>query len=406
MNYEPLFKIYRKEPDQFEKIYRNRFDNEFSTRLGIFIKEYRHQKAYEAFFCNPGELTHLLIRIEEEKFAFNRYISTLPHIMVNHLMNSFLLDEIQASNEIEGIHSSRRELKEAFESISTNAPKRFKSIIIKYKKTLSTGEEPLAFGQCPELRNFYDEFLGSEINEEDLPDGKIFRKEGVDITTSSGKVIHQGLYPEPEIVKAMKKSLDLLHDESILLLIRIALFHYLFGYIHPFYDGNGRTSRFISSYYISSYIHPLVGLRLSRIIKGNQTQYYEAFKMTNSEINRGDLTYFIIEFLKLLSVTMQNTRELLERRLKKLKTYEENLGIFFVKNHITDELTQKIYFILLQESLFSVTSGVVKNGLVLATKKTRKTIDQRFKSIPENHLVVKKVGRFLHYKLNTGILKL
>lgn len=103
---------------------------------------------------------------------------------------------------------------------------------------------------------------------------------------------------------------------------------------------------------------------------------------------------------------MQNTRELLERRLKNLKTYEENLEKFFIKNHITDELTRKIYFILLQESLFSVTSGVVKNGLVLATKKTRKTIDQRFKSIPENHLVVKKVGRFLHYKLNTGILKL
>lgn len=102
MNYEPLFKIYRKEPDRFEKIYRNRFDNEFSTRLGIFIKEYRHQKAYEAFFCNPGELTHLLIRIEEEKFAFNRYISTLPHIMVNHLMNIFCWMKYRQAMKLRG----------------------------------------------------------------------------------------------------------------------------------------------------------------------------------------------------------------------------------------------------------------------------------------------------------------
>ena len=60
-----------------------------------------------------------------------------------------------------------------------------------------------------------------------------------------------------------------LNNDDINFLIRIAVFHYAFGYIHPFYDGNGRTSRFISSYLLSQRLEDLVSFRLSYTIKLN-----------------------------------------------------------------------------------------------------------------------------------------
>ncbi|WP_366520018.1 Fic family protein [Paenibacillus xylanexedens] len=54
--------------------------------------------------------------------------------------------------------------------------------------------------------------------------------------------------PEKDIVVAMGKLLNFMNNhEDIPLMIRVAISHYFYGYVHPFYDGNGRSSRFISS---------------------------------------------------------------------------------------------------------------------------------------------------------------
>ncbi|WP_318259784.1 Fic family protein [Ruminococcus sp. YRD2003] len=68
----------------------------------------------------------------------------------------------------------------------------------------------------------------------------------------------KGLAPESKIIDTMNKSLDVFNNNDIDIFMRIAVFHYLFGYIHPFYDGNGRTSRFISSYLLSRQLNPLI----------------------------------------------------------------------------------------------------------------------------------------------------
>lgn len=90
----------------------------------------------------------------------------------------------------------------------------------------------------------------------------------------------------------MEKALQFLHTDSCDYLLRIAVFHYLFGYIHPFYDGNGRTSRFISSYLLSQKLNSSIGYRLSYTIKEHLPQYHEAFKICNHYNNKGDLTPF------------------------------------------------------------------------------------------------------------------
>lgn len=115
------------------------------------------------------------------------------------------------------------------------------------------------------------------------------------------------------MIEAMDAALKILHSQDFPLLVRLGLFRYFFAYIHPFYDGNGRTNRFITSYFLKKNFHLLLGLRLSVYIKRNRKAYYKLFEEADSEINRGDLTPFLQGFLKILLGTIENTIGVLKR---------------------------------------------------------------------------------------------
>ena len=80
------------------------------------------------------------------------------------------------------------------------------------------------------------------------------------------------------MIETMDAALKILHSQDLPLLVRLGLFHYFFAYIHPFYDGNGRTDRFITSYFLKKNFHLLLGLRLSVYIKRNRKAYYKLFE--------------------------------------------------------------------------------------------------------------------------------
>ena len=75
------------------------------------------------------------------------------------------------------------------------------------------------------------------------------------------------------------------------LIVGIAL-HFLIGYIHPFYDGNGRTARTLFYWYLLSRGYKLFEyIPISKIIKQSPAKYRDAYLATeNDEL---DLTYFI-----------------------------------------------------------------------------------------------------------------
>lgn len=77
----------------------------------------------------------------------------------------------------------------------------------------------------------------------------------------------------------MSIALNILNDKEIPFLIRVIIFHYFFGYLHPFYDGNGRTARFIFSYYLAKEFDEIIALRLSIIIKRYKKNTMKSFKI-------------------------------------------------------------------------------------------------------------------------------
>ena len=105
----------------------------------------------------------------------------------------------------------------------------------------------------------------------------------------------------------MTKSLEFLNCDDVNILFRIAIFHYIFGYIHPFYDGNGRMSRFISSVLLYNNLNTkILAFRLSYTIKQNINEYYKAFKECNDPKNKGDLTPFVFMFFDIILKAMDN----------------------------------------------------------------------------------------------------
>ncbi|MGL5207439.1 MAG: Fic family protein, partial [Acidaminococcaceae bacterium] len=300
----------------------------------------------------------------------------------------------------------RKEIKLALDKQGTGSENlRMWRVVNKYSSLLN--DDIKDFTTCEDIRQFYDEFILREViadNPDNAPDGSIFREESVSVCTGTDKIIHQGLYPEQVIIATMNKALDLLHDENIPLLVRVAIFHYLFGYIHPFYDGNGRLIRFITSQYLAKELGGIISIRISITIKKQLKKYYKLFEQTNNELNRGDLTPFIYGFLMFVFDTIKETKQLLLKKMERLGVYKNKLNQLLEKTGNGDKLLNDIYYILLQASLFSGDGATVEQIMDTA-KKSRNTIEARLAQMPDGHLIKITDARPYRYKFNVLTLK-
>ncbi len=400
MSDETLKKIYYKSPEAYEEVYGARFRSPFAFHLGLDIRQYHREKAYPAFFYYNREYALLTEKIYSTYETLLLLVNRLPPVVLQQFVLLCIVDEVKSTNDIEGVHSTRKEICDILDG-TLGRSNRLESIVNEYKGL--SEDATISFETSEDIRRFYDEFAHKEIvaeNSSHALDGKVFRKDPVDIESAAGKVIHCGLFPEEKILEAMDVALDVLHSKDYPLLVRLAIFHYLFAYIHPFYDGNGRTDRFITSYFLKQGFHTLVALRLSVYIKHNRSMYYRLFEEADSEINRGDLTPFILGFLQIIQGTIEDTIRLLTRKNEQLKRYEEKIKTLCGG----DELLEKMYFILLQAALF-YGNGVTISDLVAMTGKARNTIQKRIDTMPKAHLVTEKKGRTFYYKLDLLILK-
>ncbi len=400
MNYITLTKTYYKNEDEYKKEYELRYHAPFARHLGIMIKQYNNRLAYPAFFNYTEEIAFLLEKIYKSYENFLYVIHSVPPVVLHQFSLLCILDEVKSTNDIEGVHSTRKELRDILDGTTPHS-ERMVSIVTKYSSLMN--DEKIEFNTCEDIRKFYDDFAHEEIAKENPNhrlDGQIFRKEPTDIDSGFGKIIHRGLTPESEIIRTLNESLSILHNSDIPLLIRLSIFHYLFAYIHPFYDGNGRTDRFITSYFMSQHFHKIAALRLSVLIKKKRSEYYKLFSEADSEINRGDMTPFIIGFLQLILDTFEDTIGLLNRKQDQIKKYELKIR----ELNLNDEISENIYYILLQAALF-YGQGISIANLIQITRKSRGTIKKRLDLMPKEHLIVTKNNKANYYKLNLMLFK-
>lgn len=403
MAYIPLYEIYYKQNNEWFQEYQKRFNNLFAKHLDITIKEFNREKEFQLFYCHTEYIVTLQNKIMFDFLRLQKLFNLLPSAGIDQFLKSCMIEEIQSTNEIEGVRSTRQEIREAiFAQGKYNPDVRLWGIVNKYNKIIN--DENIKLKTCEDIRNLYDDFILDEIkrnNTSDIPDGNIFRKNSVDIVSGTQKNIHRGVYPESKIIDYMTKALQFLHDDSVSIFIRIAVFHYLFGYIHPFYDGNGRMSRFITSYFLSKNLHPTIALRLSVLIKQHKNDYYKLFENTNAQINCGDLTPFIIWSLEFIASAITSTYKLLFEKYELFSSLNQKL-YEMLKNE--DKTTKRVYNILLQAAVFS-DMGATSQEIVQTLKLSKRTIDARIKEIPNEILLADKTSRPYHYKLRLSFFE-
>lgn len=401
MKYIPLTKyFYQHTQEEYEIEYIRRLEAPFTVHFNIPIHQYNRKSAYPAFLCYTGEILRLVEKFYKTYEQFLYTVNTVPPVVLYQFTRLSIVEEVKSTNDIEGVRSTKKEIREIIEKKGTHYH-RLQSVVHQYLELL--GEEEIKFDTCQDIRNFYDDFTHQEITQENPQnrlDGSLFRKEPVQIEAATGKTIHQGLYPESRIIEALDQALRILHSEEYPLLIRLALFHYFLVYIHPFYDGNGRTDRFITSYFLSRQFHRLLAVRLSIYIKRNQSRYYHMLEEADSERNRGDMTPFVMGFLEILIGSTEDTIGVLSRKNEQMRKYESRIDAF----QLQDKLLKEIYITLLQAALF-YGEGISMADLMKVTGKNRGTIQKRIDEIPGNHLIVTKAGKTNYYKLNLMLFK-
>ena len=388
MNYELLSSLYYKSKNEYEQEYNNRFNSIASKRLNISIEE------NQCFYILTEEVVNKLYNVMVLNQELNKLTSEIPGIALQQYIKKCLIDEIVLTNEIEGVVSTRKDINEILENVAAKN-KRLTGLVNKSLKLCS--EENIDIITCNDVRNIYNDLLWEEISEDDklnLPDGVYFRKEGVDVLSPLKKVIHKGVMPEEKINLMMTQALNILNDRDIIPILRIAIFHYLFGYIHPFYDGNGRTSRFISSYLLSKELNTLTGFGLSYAIKENISQYYKGFKTVNEKKNKGDLTPFIISFLDILSKELESLNNSVIKRINIINRYSKIIEVMEKK----DKQKQNIIFVIFQETLFGE-AGIDVSSLVEFTETSKYKVTQVLKEY-DDMLIKNKIGRKNYYSFD------
>lgn len=379
MEYELLSKIFYKKPTEYESIYDARFNSEASIKLPIKIHE------NVGFIFNTNEITKLLVKIYKTINKINLLRTHLPNIAINSYIIKSLKDEIALTNEIEGVRSTRKEIEDAIDSIKNDKSARFKGLVDKYFKLINNEIIPL--NNCEDIRTIYDALVLPEIEKENLPDGILFRKEPVQVVSATQKEKHRGIIPESKIIESLDLCLDFLKNNDIDSLIKISAFHYLFGYIHPFYDGNGRTSRFISSYLIKNELDVLLALKLSYTVKNNINKYYKAFDVCNDRKNKGDITFFVVTFLELLSQASDDLYTKIADLNDQLNYYN-NIINTLVNEKVLNDKQAKCIFILCQNRLFDDTY-MNMNTLTELLEKSDTTTRKILKSLESKNLLVK-----------------
>lgn len=393
MKYVQLKKMFHIDENKCNELYFKRFNSETANHLGIKLNN-----EYECFYLINDEILSLLDKI----YMLNTWLekimasNVLPNSAKEYLIISTLVEEIRSSNQMEGIYSTRKELKDMLIDNTPKSYKRFSGMINKYEKLRK--EQFLKLNSVSDVRALYDEILLEDVineDEKDKPDGVIFRKGSVEISSGT-KVIHQGVVGENNIIDMIEKSLKILNNEDINFLIRIAVFHYLFEYIHPFYNGNGRMGRFLASGYLANHLNILCALQFSIACTHNNKKYYEAFTLTNDIRNKSDLTIFIIYFLEIYLSGLQELKDKIE----------ETIGVY---NHMVKKLCKNVapkyhslVELILQVTLFGI-EGFTMSQLVKITNYSEQSIRAMIKKINHENNIIKIDKQHKPYKYSINL---
>ncbi len=197
--------------------------------------------------------------------------------------------------------------------------------------------------------------------------------------TSTGEIIYTPPQ-DPEEIKDLMTNLEkFINDKESSdfdPLVKMAIIHYQFESIHPFYDGNGRTGRIINILYlIQEKLQDLPILYLSSYIIKNKSDYYRLLQEVRTKNNWEEWLLFMI---KAVEQTSRETIDLIIRIRELMMNYKRTLRDNYkfynqdLLNNLFNHPYTKIEFIQRDLNVTRITAANYLNQLAddkLLTKK-------------------------------------
>lgn len=405
------YKFYYQNRNQADAEYDKRLNAPSVIVLPLEIQPMDQTELFPLYYIPTNRMLEETSRIYKNNNLINEIANgELPQVASSCFIRESLIDEMQNTNDLEGVRSTHKELDLGLAAAEEkdNQSVRFKGMAKSYLKLLL--EDDININIPEDIRRIYDELTADEMQLSDMPDGKVFRKGPVAVNklSGTGKIIHEGVLPETKIYSLLERAIQTLKDQSIPVFIRIAVFHYYFGYIHPFYDGNGRTSRFISNYLISKEIGKFSAISLSRGCNRYRTDYANLFEYTNNAINKGELNCFIEGFLDLMIKGQEIVLlDLNEKRVLLTKADAVIHNSEFLKQ--LDSFASGLVFLLAQNYLFADDKGFSVSEIVKIYKESKKTLPEYrmrilLKELVENGFLIAQGKKPAQYHLSKKIL--
>ena len=316
-----------------------------------------------------NEILNYILEIEKTKDSLNRV--DIPICLSNKFRKNTKKRSSFASNKIEGNPLSFEQANDAIES--------------RNRYFLKPEQE---------IRNYYLalEFLEDKLNKHE----SISKKLILDIQKmickgeSIEKIGIRGPMPAgvffavwnndgtPAYIPPEYKDIEQLLDQLIEYieksddhpLIKAAILHYQLVTIHPFEDGNGRTARIISSYYLSLFGYGFKNIgSLEEYISYDINEYYDSLQMDlpilyyDGRNNPPHMEIWIKYFLrifklyatKVLSLAKKETKNNEEERFSHLSKKAKTLYKYLIDNKI------KIFTPIELVTIFKVTNRTIIN---------------------------------------------
>ena len=199
--------------DIAEEEYRLRIDNPVTYRSGIVFD------AHEIFAMCVTDLVTCMNYIANTEKAVEKAWSRLPRFAQREYLMQLIAKEVQNTNIIEGVHSTRKELSKALDAANEqNNHTRFSEFTKLFLELADSNECDTSIPQTlQDIRKIYDSIMQGELEANNIPDGEIFRSGKVSIRDGANNVVHDGDATEAEIQKHLTQMLHLMNSSLSLI---------------------------------------------------------------------------------------------------------------------------------------------------------------------------------------------
>lgn len=224
--------------------------------------------------------------------------ATIPNEHI--LINTLILQEAKDSSEIENVVTTHDDLYKADlfgDYIKNPAAKE----VSRYATALKNAFEQVKRDRLLTVNRIIRIHRVLEQNEagiRKLP-GTALKNE------RTGETVYTPPQDHEEIVRLMNNLEQFINDDALCdvdPLVKMAVIHYQFESIHPFYDGNGRTGRIINIIYlVAKGLLDIPVLYLSRYIIRNKADYYRLLQATRDTGNWEPWILYMLEGVELTS---------------------------------------------------------------------------------------------------------